>query len=60
MSFIKWNDYSNLSNMELERRIQYDLFLISQPGLHTMTHARIIHDRKSCEAELEKRKELGV
>lgn len=60
MSFIRYDDYTNLSNMELERRRDYDLFLLKQPGLHTITHQKIVVDRKCCEAELEKRKELNL
>lgn len=55
MSFISYDDYTNLSNMELERRIYYDLFLLKQPGIHTITHQKIVVDRKCCEKELQNR-----
>ncbi len=52
---MNWNDYSELDSSELERRINYDFFLMKQPGIYSMIHRKIVTDRKSCEAELNKR-----
>ena len=50
-----WNDYSSLSSEELERKIDYDTYLMKQPSLHTRTHQKIAKDRLACEEELKRR-----
>lgn len=54
---IPYNDYQHIPTQELQRRIQYDQFLMKQPSLHTMTHHKIVTDRKNCEHELTKREQ---
>lgn len=51
----EWDDYLNLSNGELQRRIAYDLHLARQPGLHSLMVHEVMNDMFNCEAELKKR-----
>lgn len=51
-------DYHLMSIDELRRRREYDVFLMKQPSIHTVTHKKISEDRKNCEKELEKRNAL--
>lgn len=52
---LNWDDYNNLSSDELRRRRDYDLFLLKQPSIHTITHKKIVVDRKICENILSER-----
>lgn len=56
MGGVSYNEYNLMSNEELHRRIDYDIVLLKQPAIHTITVKKIREDRIACEAELEKRR----